>query len=77
MGGYWHIFRLGPENWPVIGENTVEVTLLKLDHNIVEDQLFDTLRDVELEIKYLMGRSFFRGEGNGMVDPDLGPYDSS
>jgi len=77
LGGYWHIFRLGPENWPVIGENTVEVTLLKLDHNIVEDQLFDTLRDVELEIKYLMGRSFFRGEGNGMVDPDLGPYDSS
>jgi hypothetical protein len=30
-----------------------------------------SLRDVELEIKYLMGKSFHRG----FVDPDLGPYE--
>ena len=29
-----------------------------------------SLRDVELELKYLMGRNFHRGS----VDPDLGHY---
>ena len=75
MGGYWHIFRLGPEHWPVTGENTLEATLLERDPDLVER--FCTLRDVELEIKYLMGRSFHRGDGVGLgdVDPDLGPHD--
>ena len=75
MGGYWHIFRLGPEHWPVTGENTLEATLLERDPDLVER--FCTLRDVELEIKYLMGRSFHRGDGVGIgdVDPDLGPHD--
>ena len=29
-----------------------------------------SLRDVELEVRYLMGRHFHRA----FVDPDLGPY---
>ena len=75
MGGYWHIFRLGPETWPIVGANTVEVTLVERDPDLVED--FCTLRDIELEIKYLMGRSFHRGDGIGVgdVDLDLGPHD--
>ena len=75
MGGYWHIYRLGPDHWPVAGRNTLEVTLLQRDADLVGDSC--TLRDVELEIKYLMGRSFHRGDGIGIgdVDPDLGPHD--
>lgn len=65
---YWYVFRLGAEAWPHRGDNALEVTLVKRDTEVVGPV---SLRDVELEIKYLMGRSFPRG----YVDPDLGPYE--
>ena len=64
---YWFIFRLDRTHWLQQGENELEVTLLERDPNVLGDV---SLRDVELELKYLMGRSFHRG----YVDPDLGPY---
>ena len=69
LGAYWYVFRLDREHWPVEGEYTIEVTLLQRDPDMVEE--FCTLRDVEMEVKYLMGKSFHRG----YVDPDLGPYE--
>ena len=69
--GYWYIFRLGPEHWPVRGENTIKVTLEGRDpHVTVPFQL----RDVELETKYLLGRNFYRGPS--FEDPDLGPSEA-
>ena len=65
---YWFVFRLGPENWPRPGDNSLEVTLLERVPDLLGEV---SLRDVELEIKYLMGKSFHRG----YVDPDLGPYE--
>lgn len=32
------------------------------------------LHDVELEIRYLMGRRFHRHQGEVLHDPDLGPH---
>ena len=66
--GYWYVFRLDREHWPVKGHNTVEVTLLERDPDVTPQV---QLRDVELEIKYLMGKNFHRD----FVDPDLGPYE--
>ena len=65
--GYWFIYKLGPGDWPVQGKNKLEVTLNKRDPDVLPRI---HLRDVELEIKYLMGRHFHRGQ-----DPDLGPTD--
>ena len=65
---YWYVFRLTPETWPHRGDNTLETTLIERDAAVLGSV---SLRDVELEIKYLMGRSFHRG----YVDPDLGPYE--
>ena len=64
---YWFIFPLDRAHFPQRGENTLEVTLLERDPDVLGAV---SLRDVELEIKYLMGRSFHRGD----VDPDLGPH---
>ena len=66
---YWFIFRLNRAHFPQRGENTLEVTLLERAPDLLGDV---SLRDVELEIKYLMGRNFHRGD----VDPDLGPHGS-
>jgi hypothetical protein len=66
-GSYWFIFELPPSHWPKIGDNVVEVRLLERDPTLTPKVL---LRDLELEIKYLMGRNFHRGQ-----DLDLGPYD--
>ena len=65
---YWFVFRLDPEHWPQQGENTLELTLLERDSVVPPAR---ALRDVELEIKYLRGRSFHRSYS----DPDLGPYE--
>jgi len=65
---YWYVFRLDTGTWPHRGDNTLEVTLIERDAAVLGPM---SLRDVELEIKYLMGRSFHRG----YVDPDLGPYE--
>ncbi len=63
---YWYIFRLDRKHWPLRGRNTVEVMLTQRDPDVTP-QIH--LRDVELEIKYLLGKNFHRGE----ADPDLGP----
>lgn len=65
--GYWFVFRLDQENWPIRGFNSLEMTLVWRNPNMVP-QVY--LRDVELEIKYLMGKNFNRGQ-----DPDLGHYE--
>ena len=67
--GYWFVYRTDRAHWPGKGLNTLEVTLLKRDPDITS-QIY--LRDVELEVKYLMGKNFHRGQ-----DPDLGPYEPS
>ena len=74
MGGYWHVFRLDPDHWPVAGDNRLELTLLERDP-VLDGSC--RVHDVELEIRYLMGRNFHRGDGIGIgdVDPDLGPHD--
>ena len=64
---YWFIFRLDRRYFPRQGKNELEVTLLERDTDVLGDV---ALRDVELELKYLMGRNFHRGN----VDPDLGPH---
>ena len=64
---YWFIFRLDRRYFPRRGKNELEVTLLERDTDVLGDV---ALRDVELELKYLMGRNFHRG----IVDPDLGPH---
>ena len=63
--GYWFVFRLDRDHWPVNGVNTLEITLLHRDPDVTPQTY---VRDVELETKYLMGKNFHRGE-----DPDLGP----
>lgn len=65
---YWFVFRLDADHWPRKGKNKLEVTLVEKDADVLSRL---ALRDVELEIKYLMGKSFHRG----YVDPDLGPYE--
>ena len=69
VGGYWYIFKLDPEHWPLKGKNIIQLELLCRDADIAE--AFCTLRDVELETKYLKGKNFHRA----YVDPDLGYYD--
>ena len=66
---YWFIFRLQPDNWPVKGMNAIEVELTRRDPEATPEM---RVRDVELEIKYLRGKSSFRGAL--YTDPDLGPY---
>ena len=65
---YWYIFRLDADVCPQRGQNTLEITLL---HRDVAVSGTVSLRDVELEIHYLMGRASPRG----FVDPDLGFYE--
>ncbi len=67
---YWYIFKLDRDHWPVDGHNTVEVTLRHRDPEITPPI---HVRDVELEIRYLRGKSYYRGAHN--TDPDLGPYE--
>ena len=52
------------------GDNTLEVTL-----GYREPEATPPLwvRDVELEIRYLRGKSAYRGIHN--TDPDLGPFE--
>ena len=65
---YWYVFDLDPTLWPQTGSNTLEVTLQQRDSGLTQPV---ALRDVELQIQYLMGKSFHRG-----LDPDLGPSES-
>ena len=65
---YWFVFKLDRDHWPQQGDNALEVTLLNRDPDVVHQT---SIRDVELETKYLMAKNFHRG----FVDPDLGRYD--
>ncbi|MSO23007.1 MAG: hypothetical protein EXQ58_07095 [Acidobacteria bacterium] len=67
--GYWFVYSLDAGHWPRQGKNVVEVTITRRDPDVTP-QIY--LRDVELEIKYLMGKNFHRGQ-----DTDLGPYEIS
>ena len=68
--GYWFIFRLDREHWPVRGRNVLEVTLVRRDPQVIPEA---SVRDVEMEVKYLKGKSFHRD----FVDPDLGPWEGT
>ena len=63
---YWYIYRLDQNLWPKQGDNTIEVTLTKRDPDLTPPL---QLRDVELEIRYLMGKNYYRNN----EDSDLGP----
>lgn len=65
--GYWFIYRLDRDYWPMQGRNTLEVSLTRRDPDVTPPVF---LRDVELEIQYVLGRNFHRGQ-----DEDLGPYE--
>jgi hypothetical protein len=67
--GYWFVFRLDCAHWPRRGSNRIEVELTKRDGAVLPPVV---LRDVELEIRYLMGRNFHR-----TPEEDLGPRESS
>ena len=64
--GYWFVFRLQQKFWPVQGQNVLEVELVKRDGRAIPAVV---LRDVELEIKYLLGKNYHRD----LIDADLGP----
>ena len=66
--GYWFVFDLDREHWPVKGRNRIEVTLSERDPG-VKPQIY--LRDVELQTKYLKGKNSNRD----FVDADLGPHE--
>ena len=66
--GYWFIFRLDREHWPLRGANVLEVTLVRRDAAVIPEA---SVRDVELEVRYLKGKSFHRD----FVDADLGPWE--
>ncbi|MBT4502719.1 MAG: hypothetical protein HOC74_33615 [Gemmatimonadetes bacterium] len=67
--GYWFVFDLESSHWPRKGNNVLEVELQRRDRQAIPTIY---IRDVELEIKYLMGKNYNRGQ-----DADLGPYEHS
>jgi len=66
--GYWYVFHLDREHWPVQGRNVFEAVLEGRDPDVTPAP---ALRDVEVEVRYLMGRNYYRLGG----DPDLGPQE--
>ena len=67
--GYWYVFTLGKENWPAKGKNQITINMKKRDDGVIP---LPKVLDVELEIKYLMGKNYHRD----YVDVELGPYES-
>ena len=65
----WYVYRLDRDHWPVEGPNSLKVTLAERDAEVAHIQV--QLRDVELEVKYLMGKNWYRD----FVDADLGAFD--
>ena len=65
--GYWFVYRLSRDYWPKRGKNSLEVFLTRRDPDVIPQI---ALRDVELEIKYLMGKNYRRDQ-----DSDLGDYE--
>ena len=67
QGGYWYIYKLTKDYWPILGKNKIEVELIKKDPDVVDQK---SMLVVELETKYLMGQNFRKG----FNDPDLGMF---
>ena len=67
QGGYWYIYKLTKDYWPIPGKNKIEVELIKKDPDVVDQK---SMLVVELETKYLMGQNFRKG----FNDPDLGMF---
>lgn len=67
--GYWYVFELDAGHWPVQGTNELEVILTHRDQDLGPPL---AVRDVELDIKYLLGRNFHRED-----DVELGPSESA
>jgi hypothetical protein len=61
----WYVFRLSPEQWPPAGHQILEVLL---EHRAPDAAPAVTIRDVEFDVQYLMGRAHRRSHN----DPDLG-----
>ena len=66
---YWYVYHLDNELWPQQEHNTLEVLLTERDPDVIPTV---SIRDVELETKYRMGKHYHRGQ-----DADLGPYEYS
>ena len=67
--GYWFIYHLSRRYWPPQGLNTLGVTLLDRDLDVTPSIY---IRDVEFEVKYLMGKHFHHRH-----ELDVGLRDSS
>ena len=70
MGGYWFIFPLTSEYWPVKGNNEIDITLLNRESDL-SDKIICKVIDIELETKYLKGKNFHRE----FSDLELGPHE--
>ena len=66
------IWELPPGVQPVQGRNTVAVAMDVAEFDVAASVVV-SLADVEVEIKYLLGRSFHLHAGDD-TDPDLGPH---
>ena len=66
--GYWFVYTLDRDSWPIQGANTLQITLLERDPVATPPVI---VQDVELETKYLMGKHFRRGHD----DPALGAFE--
>ena len=70
--GQWFIFQFAhcPQHWPMQGENRITVRCLRRDSAVaIATEL--GLRDVELDIQYLRGQSWHRGEDIAALGPSL------
>ena len=66
--GYWYVYKLDPDHWPVRGLNRLEVELKQRDPEVTPQIAVSNL---ELEIKYLLGRNMRRDS-----ETDLGERES-
>ena len=55
--GYWFVYKLDSSHWPKKGSNHLKIELIQRDP-VVTPQI--AIRNVELEIKYLMGKNMRR-----------------
>ena len=66
--GYWYVYKLDADHWPVRGLNRLEVELKKRDPQVAPQIAVSSL---ELEIKYLLGKNMRRDS-----ETDLGERES-
>ncbi len=66
--GYWYVYRLDADHWPVRGLNRLEVELKQRDPQVTPRIAVSNL---ELEIKYLLGKNMRRDS-----ETDLGERES-